>query len=75
MALPLCDLGSNGMSQYATILRAIKDNPNKTAAQLATILGEEQTPIDAALLSLVADARITKSGSGPSATYASTSTQ
>jgi len=63
------------MSQYASVLKAVKENPNKTAAELAAILGEEEQPIDAALVSLLADGRVTKTGSGAGATYSSTSTQ
>lgn len=65
------------MSQYASVLKAVKENTAvpKTAAQLAVILGEEETPIDAALVSLLADGRVTKIGSGAGATYTSTSTQ
>lgn len=65
------------MSEYASILRTVKENPAQTLAQLATLLKvpNDQTALIAALAQLVADARITKSGSGAGATYSSTATQ
>lgn len=59
------------MSAYAVVLRAIKDNPDKTAAQLEALIPMEATAVTKVLAMLVTDERVTKTGAGDAATYAS----
>jgi DNA-binding IclR family transcriptional regulator len=63
------------MSLYAVVLTTVKEHTGKTAAQLATLLGMEEPAVDNMLADLTRNGRITKSGSGSGATYASTSEQ
>ncbi len=61
------------MSAYAVVLRAVKDNPGKTAAELEAIIPMEATPVLDMLAILTVDGRVTKTGTDASATYTSTS--
>lgn len=63
------------MSIYAAVLEKVKEVPNQTAAQLASKLDVEETPVDKVLVDLVKDGRVTKTGSGSGATYSSTAQQ
>jgi hypothetical protein len=63
------------MSIYAVVLRTVKDNPGLTAAQLEATIPAEADGVTKVLTMLVADSRITQTGTGPSATYASISNQ
>ena len=50
------------MSAYAAVLKAVKENPNKTAAELAVVLQLEEQPVDQVLIMLVNDGRVDKHG-------------
>jgi hypothetical protein len=61
------------MSAYAVVLRAIKENPGKTPAELEALVPMEAVPVTDMLVMLVADGRVTQTGTGDTATYSSTS--